>query len=428
MGPSGNEAMLQLVIDGMKLSPASPSFLIARDAIILADIVNNAGANRCLLWSGFAARGMGFSAVGVPASDTTGVVEAFDVPGEASFSYPAGDPPTSSSPGSTSFDVRVVPPCTAPLDAGSEQIFISSNDGPFVAFPLQSLGDDVYRATIGNLVCGKVVKYYFSATSGANEFTDPPNAPTSFYTMTIFTNSADTFADEMETDTGWTVGAPGDNAATGQWVRVDPVGTTAQPENDRSPSGTLCWVTGQGSVGGGAGAADVDNGVTTLTSPAMDCTGGEAFVSYWRWYSNDQGGAPNTDSMPVEISNDDGQTWTLVENVSENANEWVFKQWRVADYFASPSSQVRLRFIARDLDTGSLVEAGVDDVKAFVRTCIAGEPADLDGDGQVGASDLATLLGSWGPCPALPTPCPADLDGDGQVGASDLATLLGSWG
>lgn len=48
-------------------------------------------------------------------------------------------------------------------------------------------------------------------------------------------------------------------------------------------------------------------------------------------------------------------------------------------------------------------------------------PADLDGDGQVSASDLAVLLGAWG------TPG-ADLDGDGTTTASDLAVLLGAWG
>ncbi len=51
-------------------------------------------------------------------------------------------------------------------------------------------------------------------------------------------------------------------------------------------------------------------------------------------------------------------------------------------------------------------------------------PADFDGDGAVGAADLAELLGSWGPCEG----CPADLDGDGTVGAFDLALLLGGWG
>ena len=51
-------------------------------------------------------------------------------------------------------------------------------------------------------------------------------------------------------------------------------------------------------------------------------------------------------------------------------------------------------------------------------------PADLDGDGAIGAADLAQLLGNWGPC----EDCPADLNGDGAVGAFDLAILLGDWG
>ncbi len=52
-------------------------------------------------------------------------------------------------------------------------------------------------------------------------------------------------------------------------------------------------------------------------------------------------------------------------------------------------------------------------------------PADLDGNGEVSAFDLALLLGSWGPCEG---DCPADLDGNGEVSAFDLALLLGNWG
>jgi hypothetical protein len=49
---------------------------------------------------------------------------------------------------------------------------------------------------------------------------------------------------------------------------------------------------------------------------------------------------------------------------------------------------------------------------------------DLDGDGNVGTSDLLTLLSAWGPNPGHP----ADFDGDGNVGTSDLLTLLAAWG
>ena len=50
--------------------------------------------------------------------------------------------------------------------------------------------------------------------------------------------------------------------------------------------------------------------------------------------------------------------------------------------------------------------------------------ADLDDSGEVGAADLAELLGAWGPNPGHP----ADLGGDGDVDAFDLAILLGYWG
>ena len=47
--------------------------------------------------------------------------------------------------------------------------------------------------------------------------------------------------------------------------------------------------------------------------------------------------------------------------------------------------------------------------------------ADLNGDGFVNGSDLATLLAQWG------TNGSADLDHDGNVGGSDLAMLLVAW-
>lgn len=58
----------------------------------------------------------------------------------------------------------------------------------------------------------------------------------------------------------------------------------------------------------------------------------------------------------------------------------------------------------------------------LARTYEVAIPGDLDGDGIVGAADLAILLGSWGAAGGA-----ADLDGDGSVGASDLALLLGAW-
>jgi hypothetical protein len=46
-------------------------------------------------------------------------------------------------------------------------------------------------------------------------------------------------------------------------------------------------------------------------------------------------------------------------------------------------------------------------------------PADLDGDGLVGAADLSALLSAWGSTGTAAGA--ADIDGDGSVGAADLA-------
>jgi Zn-dependent metalloprotease len=54
----------RLVLQGMKFTPCSPSFLNARDGILTADQNINGGANRCAIWRVFARHGMGVSAQG----------------------------------------------------------------------------------------------------------------------------------------------------------------------------------------------------------------------------------------------------------------------------------------------------------------------------------------------------------------------------
>jgi uncharacterized repeat protein (TIGR01451 family) len=61
--PTGNTTMLQLVTDGMKMTPISPSVTDARDALIDADCATNACANEQWIWEGFADRGLGYKAV-----------------------------------------------------------------------------------------------------------------------------------------------------------------------------------------------------------------------------------------------------------------------------------------------------------------------------------------------------------------------------
>jgi uncharacterized repeat protein (TIGR01451 family) len=60
--PTGNQTMLQVVTDGLKMTPIDPTFTDARDAILNADCATNACANEDSIWGGFADRGMGYGA------------------------------------------------------------------------------------------------------------------------------------------------------------------------------------------------------------------------------------------------------------------------------------------------------------------------------------------------------------------------------
>ena len=79
-GVGGNNIAMQLIMDGMKLQPCSPGFVDGRDAILAADQALYGGANACIIWDTFAARGLGLSADQGSTNDRTDQTEAFDVP------------------------------------------------------------------------------------------------------------------------------------------------------------------------------------------------------------------------------------------------------------------------------------------------------------------------------------------------------------
>lgn len=82
-GFSGNERMLQLVVDGLKLTPVNPTYLQARDALLQADLVTSGGAYQLQLWKGFAKRGLGYSATSPSSATAIGIRESFDLPIQA---------------------------------------------------------------------------------------------------------------------------------------------------------------------------------------------------------------------------------------------------------------------------------------------------------------------------------------------------------
>ncbi|MFA7274979.1 MAG: T9SS-dependent M36 family metallopeptidase [Crocinitomicaceae bacterium] len=79
-GTGGNNKMMELVIEAMKLQPCFPGAVDGRDAILLADQLLNNGANECLIWKAFAKRGLGFNASQGDSDDRTDQFENFSVP------------------------------------------------------------------------------------------------------------------------------------------------------------------------------------------------------------------------------------------------------------------------------------------------------------------------------------------------------------
>ena len=266
------------------------------------------------------------------------------------------------------------------LDTASPRVHYTINGGPEQSVAMTPTGaPNTFGASIPPQFTG-IVRYWLTAFDSFGQgFAEPVAAPLRGVHLFLAGPFSELLSQNMETNPGWTVGGPDDNAATGQWVRADPVGAyvdteVSQPEDDHTPSGTFCWITGNAGVGQPAGTADVDGGQTTLTTSAFDATAGGAtnpLVEFYRWYRNDLGGAPQSDTLHVQISNNGGASWVTVEDVLTSSGVWVRDLFPIADFIA-PTANMKLRFRAADFGGGSLVEAGVDDFR------LLGIPGTLD--------------------------------------------------
>jgi hypothetical protein len=298
------------------------------------------------------------------------------------------DPPVHVGVGETfAVTVSVVDHADTVADDGVTLLHRVAGETTFAETPMIANGDGTYTGIIAPSGCRQDVEWYVRASSDAGRETYfPLDAPAALGEVRV--GSDVLYYDNVEVDTGWNTGVTGDSATQGRWERSDPIGTHAQPSDDRTPgAGRSCFVTdGRASFSGGVGAYDVDSGTTTLRSPVINLAGTDPMISLWYWYSNDQGSAPNADDMPVQVSNDGGSNWTTVTAISTNTLRWERLEFRLAD-FVAPTSQVRLRLLARDLNTGSIVEAAVDDI--LIESAVCGPiDGDANGDGLITPVDV----------------------------------------
>ncbi len=303
-------------------------------------------------------------------------------------------------------------------EPGTGMLHYDIGDG-YVSIPMVELYDNTYDAVFPAIDCRTIVEYYFSAESTEGDYvTEPLLAPASMFNALVIVDIDFAFADNFETDLGWTV-EDDDYITTGSWDRGIPGAYgRGDPPTDADGSGR-CYLTGNSSQ------EDIDDGTTLLISPVMDAAVDSPVIAYWRWYSNIEGSTPYTDTFYVNVSDDAGASWTPLETVGPTGPEveggWYYKEFVIADY-VDLTDQFMIKFEAGDLGEGSVVEAAVDGVE--IRTYFCGDlEGDVNGDGVVDVVDLIALLAAWGPCPD----CPEDINGDGIVNVVDLLILLSNW-
>jgi hypothetical protein len=264
------------------------------------------------------------------------------------------------------------------LNKESVKIFYSTDNGKnYQPITLTSEDEDEYEGLIPKVPSGSVVYYYASALTKENDTVNFPSISLPYSFLVGFKRIV---IDDAETDKGWSLASSGDNATTGLWIRGKPNGTLTdatpplvyvQQDTDHTKGGKACYITGNRIDPSGTnsvGYDDVDNGITTLTTPAFDLsTLRSPYIRYWYFYSNDQGQNSGLPIWKTEVSNDNGQNWVQLQSTNQSTNgssgfpEWREYSFRLNDYVKSSASVV-LRFIAND-NIGALVEAGVDDLE-----------------------------------------------------------------
>ena len=292
---------------------------------------------------------------------------------------------------------------------------------------------------------GDIVYFSVSSNQGSveNIIVNVHDNDNYFYSESfqIITGQTELYVNQnFESFNNWSVGDFNDGATDGIWeigipnVTFDENNNMVQTGSDNTENGTNCYFTGNGENPYSPGQSDVDGGKTTLFSPVYDLSEySGAIVSYWKWYTNNQGNNPGSDFWEVSVSNDNGNSWVNLEYTNESNNYWKSEQFFINDYI-DLSNQIQFRFIAEDVynegdsgSGGSLIEAAVDDFAIHV--FVSGEECaigDLNEDGYFNVQDIVIMVNViLGPIDEWDIYlCLADMNFDGQLNVQDIVLLV----
>ena len=295
-----------------------------------------------------------------------------------------------------------------------------------------------YESVINGLYNGMLIQYYILAINSEGIIESFPTTAPQDNIMFILGELPSIYFTDFETnENDWISGDEADNASAGIWERAIPVGTyndqgyQLQPDNDYSNPGEYCFITGNGNEEGNGGFDDVDNGKTTLYSPIFDLSSYETvLLSYWYWYTNNIGDNGGNDIWSVSVSNNNGYSWTSIQNTSSSTNtEWEKTQIILSD-LVNLNETIQFRFIAEDIayngdngSGGSLVEAAIDNFKISNISENSGIIGDANNDQQLNVLDVVIIvnmiLGF-----EIENYATGDLNNDSQINVQDIVILI----
>jgi len=222
------------------------------------------------------------------------------------------------------------------------------------------------------------------------------------------------YSEPLDSNPGW--------VSTGLWAFGTPAGTAVTTGGADPKAGfTGTKVFGYNNVGTGV----YENSLVerNLTTSAFNCTGLTGVkVSFQRWLNVE---SSSYDRAYFKISTD-GTNWTTLyqNSATVSSTSWSKVSYAISA-IADNQPTVYFRWVMGTTDT-SVQYTGwnIDDLEISAVVTATPCPADLDGDSEVGPSDLGLMLIDFGSCAG----CQSDLDGDNEVGASDVGLALLDFG
>lgn len=279
------------------------------------------------------------------------------------FSYPTGLPEIIPPNVPQTFEVVVSPTGDGVPVSGTGQLHYTINDGPIQTEAMMEIGSNHYEATLPAVGCQESLKFYVSAEEATNGRFYSPN-PSKPNEVVVASEVVTAFADDFETDLGWT-------SSGGLWGRGTPTGGGGSYGNPDPTGGH----NGSATIIGYNLNGDYENSMPEyhMTSPAIDCSEiANAHLKFWRWLGVEQ---PIYDHAYIRISTD-GSTWnTIWENAGTiTDNQWSEIDIDISDYVdGEPTAYIRFTMGTSD---GAWQYCGwnIDDLEISGYVCYENRP------------------------------------------------------